>query len=82
MILFRWLYRMYENGFILLLFSFFIRFYVIKVFCNIRVRVCINEYVLVFEVEFDKEIYIEIWYYIVLDLYGFYECIKYIYMIE
>lgn len=73
---------MYENGFILLLYRFFIRFYVIKVFCNFRVRVCINEYVLVFEFEFDKEMYIEIWYYIVLDLCGYNECIKYICNVE
>lgn len=80
--LFRRLYRMYENGLTLLLHSPSIRSHVIKVLCNPRVRVCTNEHALVSEVEFDKEIYIEIRHHIALDPRGPNECIKYIHTIE
>lgn len=80
--LFRRLYRMYENGLTLLLHSPYIRSHVIKVFCNPRVRVGTNEHALVSEVEFDKEIYIEIRHHIALDPRGLNECIKYIRNVE
>lgn len=73
---------MYENGLTLLLLSPSIRSHVIKALCNTRVRVCTNEHALVSEVEFDKEIYIEIRHHIALDPHGLHECIKYIHTIE
>lgn len=80
--LFRRLYRMYENGLTLLLHRPSIRSHVIKVLCNPRVRVCTNEHALVSELEFDKEMYIEIRHHIALDPRGHNECIKYIRNVE
>eukprot|EP00105_Crassostrea_gigas_P031213 XP_011453837.1 PREDICTED: uncharacterized protein LOC105346813 [Crassostrea gigas] len=58
--LFTRLYRLYENGIPLLLHSPSIRSYIINVLCNPRLTIPADEHTLISEVEFDKDVFMEI----------------------
>ncbi|XP_048732916.2 uncharacterized protein LOC125649415 [Ostrea edulis] len=55
------LFGFYEKGLASLLHSPSLRFYLVNVLCNPRLRICTDEHTLISEIEFDREMFSEIY---------------------
>ncbi|XP_011415117.2 uncharacterized protein [Magallana gigas] len=80
--LFTRLYSLYEKGITLLLHSPSIASYIINVLCNPRLTICTGEHTPISEVEFDKDIFIEIFQYDSISRSGLHECEKNLHSVE
>eukprot|EP00105_Crassostrea_gigas_P003149 XP_011415903.1 PREDICTED: uncharacterized protein LOC105319876 [Crassostrea gigas] len=80
--LFRRLYGLYEKGIALLLHSPSIRSSIIDVLCNPRLTVCTDEHTLIYEAEFDEELFGEIYTNDIQHPSDLQHCMKYLNTVE